>query len=241
MKNISLTEEQKKIFKRVEILAKSHRSKDGQVSIQFDLYQGGGFEESWSAGEIEIYTTNGRQYENYPPYYDLIKELIFDNEDYFRSPFDNFEDSFGELEAVYDINEKVLRFRADIRYFEPSYSERDIDFSNEEAKNLINIKNSSPNLQGNRFRMRFDGGGDSGYISDGENEAGDQVDIPSVFEDLGYTLLEDYFGGWEIDNGSFGSIIIDFSDPENVTAVIEMNMNEENSEEYEYTFTVSAK
>jgi hypothetical protein len=89
--------------------------------------------------------------------------------------------------------------------------------------------------------MRFDGGGDSGYLADGENDAGDQVDIPSVFEDLGYKLLEDYFGGWEINEGSYGSIVIDFSDPENVTAVIEMNMNEESSEYYEYNFTVSAK
>jgi hypothetical protein len=241
MKNISLTEEQKKIFKRVEILAKSHRSKDGEVLITFDRYQGSGFEEAWTAGELEINTTNGRQYESYPPYYDLIKSLVFDNEHYFQEPFDNFDDSFGTIEAIYNINEKVLRFNADIRYYEPAYSERDIEFSEEETTNLINIKNSRPNLQGNTFRMRFDGGGDSGYLADGENDAGDQVDIPSVFEDLGYKLLEDYFGGWEINEGSYGSIVIDFSDPENVTAVIEMNMNEESSEYYEYNFTVSAK
>lgn len=78
--------------------------------------------------------------------------------------------------------------------------------------------------------IEYDGSGDSGYINDVSIEP--ERDISEAREDLeslAYELLENKFGGWEINSGSCGTITIDFA-----TNKVRFNHNER-IEEYETT------
>lgn len=56
------------------------------------------------------------------------------------------------------------------------------------------------------LRVTFDGSGDSGWI---ENKFVEGPDVPSDVEDFCYGELESNFGGWEINEGSFGEFTFD--------------------------------
>ena len=77
--------------------------------------------------------------------------------------------------------------------------------------------------------IRFDGYGDSGAIeetsffgADGEVmecpdievtcEGKDVVKLASLLEDFAYEALERHHGGWEINEGAFGELLIDVAD-----------------------------
>jgi hypothetical protein len=77
--------------------------------------------------------------------------------------------------------------------------------------------------------IRFDGYGDSGAIeetsffgADGKVmecpdievtcEGKDAVKLASLLEDFAYEALERHHGGWEINEGAFGELLIDVAD-----------------------------
>ena len=62
--------------------------------------------------------------------------------------------------------------------------------------------------QGGVLTLRYNGGGDSGYIESSFEETGDAV--PDAIENWCYTELERLHGGWEINEGSDGEFIFDF-------------------------------
>lgn len=70
-------------------------------------------------------------------------------------------------------------------------------------KELEEIENSSNEV----LKITFDGSGDSGYIED--NFLDTQTQIPAVIENWCYHELERNFGGWEINEGSYGEFIFD--------------------------------
>jgi hypothetical protein len=57
--------------------------------------------------------------------------------------------------------------------------------------------------------LKYNGGGDSGYIED-RFESGQTV--PSIIEEWCYRELESNFGGWEINEGSQGEFEFDFNE-----------------------------
>jgi hypothetical protein len=70
-----------------------------------------------------------------------------------------------------------------------------------------------------KLEVRFDGGGDSGYINSlFENT---KITVPAGIEDYCYTLLENNFGGWEINEGSQGNFIFYLKDE-----IVELNFSE---------------
>ena len=93
-------------------------------------------------------------------------------------------------------------------YGEEEGPSRTMDYSDEEEIiNYINKVIEENNLKG-ELSITFDGSGDSGYIeSFGEDEEGNSFDVEGPIEDICYNLLSDY-GGWEINEGSFGRIVI---------------------------------
>lgn len=74
----------------------------------------------------------------------------------------------------------------------------------------------------NYFEVNFSGGGDSGELenngSDVEGEPG-TISYPDELENFFYDKLESSFGGWEINEGSSGKIILDRN---NLTIEIEL-------------------
>lgn len=57
--------------------------------------------------------------------------------------------------------------------------------------------------------LKYNGGGDSGYIEDLFDENGQSV--PNLIENWCYRQLETNYGGWEINEGSDGKFIFDFN------------------------------
>ena len=77
-------------------------------------------------------------------------------------------------------------------------------------KTKVNLVGAMMYLQDNGVKeivINYSGGGDSGYLEDSFNN-GDSV--PAVVSDFCYNMLENRFGGWEINEGSQGRITFDF-------------------------------
>jgi hypothetical protein len=70
-----------------------------------------------------------------------------------------------------------------------------------------------------KLEVRFDGGGDSGYIN--STFEGTNIPVPTIIEDYCYTLLEQNFGGWEINEGSQGNFVFYLKDE-----ITELNYSE---------------
>lgn len=65
-----------------------------------------------------------------------------------------------------------------------------------------------------RFSCDYNGGGDSGYAENFEIESNKNItwnNFPEdeILEDLVYRFLSDYYSGWEINEGSYGSFVIE--------------------------------
>ena len=86
-----------------------------------------------------------------------------------------------------------------------------------------NVVNELIKQYSNFCKLKYDGGGDSGWIEDEiETENGitkikketdaDVDGIEANLETISYDLLELYYGGWEINEGSSGSINYNFQE-----------------------------
>lgn len=64
--------------------------------------------------------------------------------------------------------------------------------------------------EGGILTVKYNGGGDSGYLEGNFEETGDPV--PAGIEDWCYGELSRNYGGWEINEGSDGEFIFDFND-----------------------------
>jgi hypothetical protein len=82
------------------------------------------------------------------------------------------------------------------------------------------------NISGTIF-VTFDGNGDSGSIEQAEDESGHSVNLSTEMEDWCYNILENNYGGWEINEGSSGKFIFNTEDR---TCELEFGWNNENTE-----------
>ena len=94
------------------------------------------------------------------------------------------------------------------------------DFFIEVRKFLDTIKSDS-------ITVTYEGGGDSGFIETSYESSNGGGSIPAGIEDICYQLLGD-FGGWEINEGSQGSIILSRDE---IEVEHEWNVQEEHWEE----------
>jgi len=70
-----------------------------------------------------------------------------------------------------------------------------------------------------KLELTFNGGGDSGFIESNFNNT--NIPVPARTENYCYTLLEQGFGGWEINEGSQGSFVFYMKDE-----ITELNFSE---------------
>jgi hypothetical protein len=82
------------------------------------------------------------------------------------------------------------------------------------------------NISGTIF-VTFDGNGDSGSIEQAEDESGHSVNLSTEMEDWCYNILENNYGGWEINEGSSGKFTFNTEDR---TCELEFGWNNENTE-----------
>jgi hypothetical protein len=84
---------------------------------------------------------------------------------------------------------------------------------------------------GDFLQVRYDGGGDSGWLEAEITSSKDEESLDGRIEDLVYFLLELFHGGWEVNEGSNGSVSFHFKER---LVVIQHNMNYQEEREEDY-------
>jgi hypothetical protein len=84
---------------------------------------------------------------------------------------------------------------------------------------------------GEFLEVRYDGGGDSGWIEGEVESSKNETSLDDRIEDIVYFLLEIFHAGWETDEGSNGNFTFNFKDQ---TVTIEHNMNYQEELEEDY-------
>jgi len=237
---MEFTQEQKNLFKRVELLSKINNKSHNEIECEYLVEQNSTIIEDAHYGSATIVSygeSGGNKMIDYDPYYYFIKEIVQDNDDVFLDPFYQFEDSWGRIIARYNTDTKILSFYSVINFYDYSedYSDGVINFNDE-------LKEVKKEIVGNTIRVNFDGGGDSGYVEDVcENEMGDQIDLPDLFSDVCYEILDKKYSGWEINEGSYGYITLNLSGNDFIKYSINININEVSDVDHKYKFYIDVK
>ena len=250
---MELTEKQKKDLNSFSLILNSLNMEDG-VEWYYSYY------DEWQDDE-----PNGPQYNNRDVGSELnflpgsIGELFeeikenFDTGNFYNEYYDNEN---GNLFLILNAEKKEIIVNYD--YYDMITEESNIeknfsDFSNVTAgwrgeeravKTLTNqnVVNELIKQYSNFCKLRYDGGGDSGWIENeietenGITEIKKQTDvdvdgIEANLETISYDLLDLYYGGWEINEGSSGSINYNFQE-QKVTMTHYQNVESTELEHY---------
>lgn len=190
---IQLTPEEKKSLSQYFIYIRSFGSTTANATCYFEygsfVYGG------------DIYT-NGRIIEKFKPVELLMERILndIDPDDFDNDEFhDQDELDYFSIDFDFDCLNKTIDVNCNfsVRDYQDAGSSGEIP---EEVFDEIFKEYSVTEIV-----CAYNGGGDSGYIENDMELGGDTVPTPSGIEDYCYTVLED-FGGWEINEGSQGSI-----------------------------------
>ena len=132
--------------------------------------------------------------------------------------------SSSSLEIMVDMNGSIGAEYC-WRYYTVDGQNKSFDADDDGLSELF-AELDEADLTGKIF-VTFDGNGDGGSIEQAEDESGDMVSIGREMENWCYNVLEQYYGGWEINEGSSGKFIFDI---ENRTCELEFGWNNENTE-----------
>jgi hypothetical protein len=98
---------------------------------------------------------------------------------------------------------------------------------------FIQVRKFLDEIKSDSITITYEGGGDSGYIQNHYESSNGGGDVPAGIEDICYKLLEE-FGGWEINEGSQGSIMLSRNE---IDVEHEWNVQEELWEEANIVIT----
>jgi len=144
----------------------------------------------------------------------ILKKVVkyADSLDNLNNDIDNI--SFQRIEISINGEDKEISVTHEVFYYGRSEG-NSIDYDSEDDKkkfdkwideDLEDVEVPSDGI----LQLRYNGGGDSGYIENSFEPTGDAV--PAGIEDWCYQQLESHFGGWEINEGSDGTFIFNFND-----------------------------
>ena len=161
--------------------------------------------------------------------YDKINELIdriaesLELEDY-------MEDCENYANVTFNLDAKERKLF--IRVHEQMRGVREMGTVFEEDDFNNSVRDLMNQLTDDGFKsayVTFDGGGDSGYI-EGEiiTNDGNRISLPSGVEDFLYYALQQFYGGWEINEGSHGQFNFN---PTDKTIVLEFYEHTENMDD----------
>ena len=133
----------------------------------------------------------------------FLEGIIYDNIEKIR------DESYSEVSDYYyvylniETTNKQLVFTSESYEMSETPSEYSVPLSETEMEI---VRNSGVN----QLAIDYSGYGDSGSIeSSYMDENGNYQEIPTQIEDILYRVLEDAYGGWEINDGSYGTINIE--------------------------------
>lgn len=218
---MEITQELKKDLEKFSLILEALGYEDG---VEFNVYYYG----DWD--EIEGPRHNGR---NIPTLkqvpqslLDFINDIIneFDTELF----YDDFDDSYyGNL--VVELNVKDREFNITYEYNVTEVENYNIERTfNEvvEENDPWNRVNSKKKLNDEKFVsdmeisygeyavLTYEGSGDDGWILDQMETGNGSVITNSLLEEVAYEIISLYFGGWENNSGSSGTIEFNFKEKE---------------------------
>ena len=207
-----LTKEEKLNLRKTAYYLRSFGMNFGSIELHSDYvdYSFDFSEINWD--EIDSFSNN---YKIKIPQvlFPIIKKIINSN----NSEFNYKEEPFWEgIEVLIDAVKFTITLSHHYSYYSTSDAES-IVFDSEDDQRLIDefgksvIELGGQIPQNGVLTLKYDGGGDSGYLE------GDFVEGPAVpkdIEDWCYNKLEENFGGWEINEGSDGYFYFDFDNKE---------------------------
>lgn len=177
---------------------------------------------------------------------DLFAEIrdSFDTSNFYDEYYDNEN---GELTFCVNANRKVI----DITYdrYETNTETTSLTKTFKELTSVSlpwGMRNNEPinklfenpefinkmiEKYGEFLQVRYDGGGDSGWIEGEVESSKGERSLDGRIEDIVYFLLEIFHAGWENDEGSNGNFSFNFKD-QTVTMEHNMNYQEEVEEDY---------
>lgn len=158
---------------------------------------------------LEYIKTFSRSQESVPEGYKNIISKILDNVKIDGNKVNNTYNTNISVFADLNYKRNLLTVGMDVYYNHEEDSQ--VEYYEDEIGRVIDdlIKNNIEPDVNNTLIVSYDGGGDSGWI---ENTFSNGETVPSSFEDWGYFVLSENFGGWELDSGSKGFFEINFTD-----------------------------
>ena len=146
---------------------------------------------------------------------EIIKDIleIYEDKLYDIGPgsLDNPNEYFTASGEIIPSENKIIITEIDYQGYDTQasgtyYDKDDYEEDDSMYDTFIAVGKFLDEIRATSATVSYEGGGDSGYIeSTYESEKG-TGDVPAKIENLCYSLLEEY-GGWEINEGSQGTIV----------------------------------
>lgn len=192
----------KKKFKMLMAYLKGFKKE----SINFDLHIS-----SQDIEEINIYDDVDMTSTFYSYFENIVKEYTEELYDEGPGSVDSASDYFIVEGDIYPSENKIVFNEVRFTEYgtEDSGSYYDIDNWEEGSKEygyFIEVRKFLDEEKITSATVTYNGGGDSGYIEGTYESEKGTGDVPAGIEDICYQLLEE-FGGWEINEGSQGTIV----------------------------------
>ena len=178
----------------------------------------------WSEkGSVNDFLPN-KMIDSLDNFFDTMKDKVLDS-------LEANDESRATVSCQYSTKDKTFTIEEDIQTMDYESYNHEFEIDEKELlEDMVQWKEEGKL----KIRVDFNGGGDSGYIDDFGyyNDGNDKHDLSAVWEDKLYKILEQNHGGWEINEGSDGTFIID---NENQSIELDFRMNvEESSTGYEF-------
>ena len=224
MSNI-LTLEEKKYLQRVCRYLGSLGMTNGIIEFEFDYSEFDCEDVDWK----QITTFSNNYTAEIPDVMIEISKKLLNyvcENDLIRTP-DVDDINWQRIEIDLDCEDSTISVVLDYNYYDIGDTETDTrsleeEEENESLREVFDVLEDDPDIEDRILTIDYSGGGDSGYLEDSFN-SGDSV--PAVVSDFCYNMLENRFGGWEINEGSQGNFEIDL-DKKEITLNHTYNLDE---------------
>lgn len=207
MKNL-LTEDEKKYLNRICRYLGSLGMEDAFVEFEMDTSYFDCDDIDWK--NVTHFSNNytAEVPEGLIPIFQKALYYVCEN-DLVKQP-DVDDINWGRVTIDIDCKTKEISVSYDYSYYDVGDSESVThsleEDDSEELMELFDTLENDDEINDRVLQLDYNGSGDSGYLED-DFTNGDSV--PAVVSDYAYRMLENNFGGWEINEGSQGNFEID--------------------------------
>jgi hypothetical protein len=238
---MELTDQQKKDLKKFSLLLNAMNMEDGNFIYEYPCY-----DSSWDSLEGPTYDHRSVDIDTPKSITDLFADI--------RDDFDtsNFYDDYNDNETgvlYFDINveRKIINVtytyyvmnteRSSIKRLFKDLLTTPIPWDQPRSREKFEVLNNPEFIKemyekyGKDLIVTYDGGGDSGWVNDDVQSSTGNEEMDGRIEDIVYAILESYYSGWEINEGSNGNIQFNFETKE---IHISHTLNYEESQDEEY-------